>query len=105
MRTETQKKIKDNLEAYDVILLIGPVCNSEDDLAERLINSQAFHESGKKVLVLPADECEDLAELYYTYEFSDRIRMIDGNSRHGSLMNYVALGLLTEQEMVEAILR
>lgn len=105
MLNETQKKIKGYLEAYDVILLAGTGDSSDGDLAGQLLNSQAIHESGKKVLVLPADKCEDLAELYFTYEFSDRIRVIDGSRLHGSLMNYVALGLLTEQEMLESILQ
>ena len=90
---------------YDVILLVGSENSEVDDLVGRLLNSQVLKEFGKKVLVLPADRCEDLAGLYYTYEFSDRIRAIGGNCQYGSLMNFVAQGLLTEQEMFESILR
>lgn len=102
MLNETQKN---DLEVYDVVLLIGTECSDDEDLAGRFLNSQILKKSGKKVLVLPVDKCKELAELYYTYEFSDRIRMIGGNRQHGSLMNYVVHGLLTEQEMFESILR
>lgn len=105
MLNETQKAIKDKLEEYDVILLRGTECGDDEDLAVWLLNLQTIYESGKKVLVLPVDKCKDLARLYYTYEFSDRIRVIGENCQHGSLMNYVAHGLLTEQEMFESILQ
>lgn len=100
-----QKAIKDKLEEYDVILLTGTECRDDGNLADRLLNLQAFYESEKKVLVLPVGKDEDFVELYYTYEFSDRIRVIGENCQHGNLMNYVAHGLLTEQEMFESILR
>lgn len=105
MLNEIQKKQKGDLEVYDVILLTGTGYSNADDLAGRFLNSQALRESGKKVLVLPADKYENFVELYYTYEFSDRIRVIGGSRQHGSLMNYVSCGLLTEQEMFESILR
>lgn len=105
MLNETLKEIKDNLETYDVILLTGKGGSGEDNLAGWLLNSQTLHEFGKKVLVLPADKYKVLAGLYYTYEFSDKIRVVGGKNRHGGLMNYLALGLLTEQEIFEAILR
>lgn len=105
MLNEAQKQRKDNLESYDLVLLIGTECGNAGDLAERFLNSQALSESGKKVLVLPVDKYKELVELYYTYEFSDRIRMIGEYRQHGSLMNYVSHGLLTEQEMFESILR
>lgn len=105
MLNETQEKIKGYLEAYDLILLAGTGDSGDGDLAGQLLNSQALHKSGKKVLVLPADECEGLEGLYYTYEFSDRIRVAGRSRLYGSLMNYVDLGLLTEQEMLEAVLQ
>lgn len=93
------------LEVYDIILLTGTEGSGEGDLAGRLLNSQALQRSEKKVLALPADQCKDLAELYNTYEFSDRIRMLDVNRQHGSLMSFVARGLFTEEEMFESILQ
>ncbi len=96
---------RDYQELYDVILLTGTRNSDEGDLAGRLLNSQALQRSEKKVLVLTADKCKDLAGLYYTYEFSDRIRMLGVNRQHGSLMSFVAHGLLTEEEMFGSILQ
>lgn len=87
MLNKTQKKIQDKLEVYDVILLIGTWGSGDGDLAGRLLNSQALQRSEKKVLVLPAGKYKDFVELYYTYEFSDRIRVIGENCQHGNLMN------------------
>lgn len=105
MLNETPTKIKDKLEVYDVILLIGTWGSGDGDLAGRILNSQALQRSEKKVLVLPAGKYKDFVELYYTYEFSDKIRMLGENRQHGSLMSFVALGLLTEEEMFESILQ
>lgn len=105
MLDRTRKKLENALELYDVILLLRTDDRSDKELAERFLHSQAFRESGKRALLLSANECKELEELYYTYEFSDRIRMIGRDRRQGSLMNCVDQGLLTEQEMFEAILR
>lgn len=46
-----------------------------------------------------------IERLYYTYEFSDHVHLIDGNVSYGSLDNYISNGLLTELEVVKALFK
>lgn len=105
MIPDERKKIENDLNTYDLILLVdsgGP--SSVGGLLGRLLNSQAFRKSQKKILVLPSEKYPDLRLLYHTYEFSDRFRVIGRNRQYGGLLNYVDHGLLTEQEVFELIL-
>lgn len=77
--------------------------NPEDGIPAKFC-SFIRSQNRRDILVLPSDKYKALAKLYCTYEFSDRIRMMGGNRQHGSLMNYVSCGLLTEEEMFEAVL-
>lgn len=106
MASDMKEKLKNDLNTYDLILL----AESDDRLSAgglmgRLLNSQAFRDSEKKILVLPAEKYMDLVSLYHTYEFSDRFRVIGRSSQCGGLFNYVDNGLLTEQEAFELLLR
>lgn len=46
---------------------------------------------------------ERIAELYNLYEFSDEILMINSTPLYPSLFNYVKTGILTEEEMIQAL--
>lgn len=99
------KKIENDLNTYDLILLVdSDAPSSVGGLLGRLLNSQAFRKSQKKILVLPSEKYQDLSLLYHTYEFSDRFKVIGRNRQYGGLFNYVDNGLLTEQEVFELIL-
>lgn len=113
------EKVNQDLKEYDQIVLFPGdrrtgqnICTPAELPGQKLEDGilakfRSFIRSQNRwnILVLSADKCKDLAGLYYTYEFSNKIRAVGGKHQHGSLMNYVALGLLTEQEMFEAILR
>ena len=45
-----------------------------------------------------------LIGLYSLYDFTDNITMISETYQYGSLFNYVKTGILTPEEMVEALL-
>lgn len=49
-------------------------------------------------------EMREILELYYMYEFSDRVQIISSGHRFGTLLNYVDTGLLTFDEAIEAFL-
>ena len=42
--------------------------------------------------------------LYYLYEYTDDVNVIADSSQYPTLLNYVKTGLLTEDEMLEALL-
>ena len=42
--------------------------------------------------------------IYRMYDFSDKVFIISDSDQYGNLFNYVKTGILTKQEMVEALL-
>ncbi len=106
MDDEMKVKLENDLKLYDLILLVeSDDPSSVGGLMGKLLNTQAFRKSQKKILVLPAEKYGDLVSLYHTYEFSDRFRVIGRSSQYGSLFNYIDNGLLTEAEAFELLLR
>ena len=47
---------------------------------------------------------EDVLKIYRMYDFSDRILVISDSDQFGNMFNYVKNGLLSKEEMVEALL-
>ncbi len=45
----------------------------------------------------------DLGEFYRLYEYTDDICVLDDNPLYPGLLNYVKTGLLTEEELIEAL--
>ncbi len=56
------------------------------------------------ILLISDEEYYEIENMYYLYEFSDRIHIISRNSQYGSLDNYISNGLLTEEEAFLALL-
>ena len=88
------------LHEYGSIILF-PV---ENVMYKQLKNSVVCNEASKKVLILPLESNDEFISLFHTYEFSDRISVLERSSQYGTLFNYVKTGILTEQEMVDALL-
>ena len=106
MQAEMLKKLENDLQAYDLILLVkNDGTDSIGGMVGRIQNSRAFRNSKKRILVLPAEKYGELVSLYYTYEFSDKFRVIGNDRRFGGLFNYIENKLLTEEEVYELLLR
>ena len=56
-------------------------------------------------LVVSRETYTKLLQLYLTYEFSDKFRIISMDGNYGTLWNYVKTGILTHEEAVEALLK
>ena len=48
-------------------------------------------------------ELEEMISLYNTYEFSPNVLLLADSAQYGTLFNYIKLGLLTADELVEAL--
>lgn len=46
---------------------------------------------------------KDIVDMFLLYEFTDKITLLTDNPAFPSLMNYVDQGILTEQELAEAL--
>lgn len=112
--------IEKALEEFDRVILIDTRLHDQQ-LTEAFYDEDNFKGTDKKVLILSKSEekhaektewhhvseseAREILEIYYLYEFSNRIAVVTREQAFGSLWDYVATGLLTEEEMVEAILK
>ncbi|MBQ3797423.1 MAG: hypothetical protein II842_14320 [Butyrivibrio sp.] len=49
------------------------------------------------------DECFE--KYYYLYEYTDELSVIKDSLQYPSMLNYVKTGLLTKEELIEALKR
>lgn len=67
-------------------------------------NQGAVGVQGERKVVVSQEEYRYLEELYYMYEFSDRIYLLTDNNRYARLENYMLSGILTQEEVFTALL-
>lgn len=58
----------------------------------------------KQLIYIPQKDMNEVLEMYRMYEFSDKVTVISDTSQYGSLFNYIKTGILTKEEMVDALL-
>lgn len=54
--------------------------------------------------LLAREQMDRILRLYHLYEFSDKITVLSEDIQFANMINYVKVGLLTPEEMVEALL-
>lgn len=57
----------------------------------------------KYIQVISSDEMRDILRLYQMYEFTDKIIVISDNYQYPNMFNYIRQGILTEDELVDAL--
>lgn len=50
-------------------------------------------------------EDAEIMKLIYTYQFSDKVQLITRNVNYPTIFNYYETGILTEDELIEALLK
>lgn len=53
---------------------------------------------------LDEEDCTALKQLYHTYEFSDKFRILSVDGNFGTIVNYARTGLLSAEETAAALL-
>lgn len=96
---EALSELKKIINEYDLVIV------TEDEDVNRIINSEAYCHSDKKIAVLPLSEHKDWIDMYNTYEFTDKFILLQRDVNHGVLYNYVDTGIMSEEEVFEVIIR
>ena len=122
MKTEKEllEILENSLGEYDRIILVINDRASGNDLLSRLLGSEAIKKSVKKIMIMSCENREEegnytyfqisrqeekwLNELYRMYEFSDRFQILSYGGNYGNIFNYVETGLMTMEEVFEAVL-
>ncbi len=69
-----------------------------------IINFESDYEDVLKNAKAEVKEPDDaFNKYYYLYEYSDEFDVIKDDPRYPSMLNYVKTGLLTKEEMIEAM--
>lgn len=55
--------------------------------------------------IVTENEMSEILDIYHLYEFSDKLVVLSDNPIYPSILNYIHQGLLTENEVVEALVR
>ena len=98
-------ELERTVDEYDLILIIDDSDAIKSKIIEeRLRKSVAFKDSKKKVMILTSNECKEMLSVFYTYEFSDKVKVISRNKQFGGLFNLVEADLMTDEEMFQAIM-
>lgn len=75
----------------------------------KMMNIEVWHcndESikDKRIRIISKQEINEIMYLYHLYDFSDKIIVISSSDQYASMYNYIKTGILTRQEMVDALL-
>ncbi len=108
-------KVKELLEAYDQVFMVmeSHTARLMFEISKRrafkrrllVLSTLAFiGHTSIKFAKIEADEALKLQRNYYLYEFSDRFQVVSKEDQFGTLYQYVETGILTDVEMVEALL-
>ena len=62
------------------------------------------YNNNNKIKRLVQDDMNEIISIYHMYDFCDRITIVTDGLQYGNLYNYVRNGLLTKEEMVDALL-
>lgn len=71
---------------------------------EGIILADYIKDSGKQIFNITEENIEEIRQIYYMYEFTDKLLMISRKYvNYGSLYNFVKAGLLDMDEYLKAI--
>jgi len=117
--TDIIKELERYLEEEDLVILVDiPGANP---MTEMLCASEALSKTSKNVAILSTVNCpiklrrhiyrvltetemRTLLEIYRSYESSDKLILLTDSRNYGSTWNYTSNGLLSSEEMFQAML-
>ncbi len=119
MERSVVNELEKYLEECDLVILVD--IQGVDPMTEMLCRSEALFKTSKKLAILSTanfpvrsgkhiyksvteKEMRNYLEIYRSYESSDKLILLSDSRNYGSGWNYVSTGLLSVEEMFEAML-
>lgn len=107
------------LDVQDLVILID--IDKAKRIVERLCDSEAIQKTEKRLAILSTvnypkrqgnhvyvtvseKEMNEILEIYRSYESSDKLTMFADSRNYGTMWNYVDSGILTPEDVFEALL-
>ncbi len=74
-------------------------------MKRKIINFESEYDEllKKDMDIILEDLDESFEKYYYMYEYTDELSVIRDSTQYPSMLNYVKTGLLTKEEMIEAL--
>ncbi len=111
--TDTVHKLEEKINSGTRVILFD--CEDTELLyliSEKIKNSKTeiWHSTdgalvNEYLTAIKRKEMDELLEMRSLYDFSDRVSVVSDSVRYGSLFNYVKTGILTKEEMAEAVIK
>lgn len=92
---------------HDDIDILSILCDGlRDRKIENVVICQNIEESFNCEVstYVTRQEMGEILEVYRMYDFSDKVFVVSDSNQYGSIFNYVRNGIMTKQEMAEALL-
>lgn len=116
-KNELFSLLENDISIYDKVYVIPENCSKIINKFLRTVvhqrkkvkiylseNSTVQIPEGCEYKLINAVGMSELLKLYNMYEFSNRVRLIRESSQYASMFHYLSTGLLTEDELIEALL-
>ena len=93
---------------YDLVNdnILRILCKIVEDTHGRIEVWMPRRDSGsyKHIRSVSQNDFEKIVNLYYMYEFTDKLCVLLEDPIYPHMMNYVLQGIITEEELVEALM-
>lgn len=93
-------------DSDDSVLLasISSILNAQDMVKVKIWHSIETFLDSNCIVLISRKQLDNVLQLYRLYDFSDRVITVSDNFQYGSLYNYMKTGIITKEEMIEALL-
>ena len=115
-KTRARLFLEDSLRKYRRTYLISPkfmksMFDYFDGNHTEEVGSVLIITTGKEfdnvwfmpIRIVSSEEYYILRKLYFTYEFSDRFRLVEDTGKYGTMKNYIETGIITEEQAVRSL--
>lgn len=84
---------------YDDIFIMYTICYNQKD--------RGLNNSNDRIMVkqISMSDYDNIMNIYYMYEFTNKVQIIAENSPYPSIWNYFKTGLMTEKQIFEVLLQ
>ena len=114
MKKKLYRQMEKYLEEYDRVLLIADErfrgYHINVDIPYKLLvlarqDTSPSEGEAFTLKIITDEECREFIHMYHMYEFSDSFLLLGTSRNYGGLLNMVDTGMMTGDEVVEALLQ
>ena len=102
--TSGNKVIILDYDSLDIIHLLCKVLVSKNISNVEIWQSIEEKPNSEHAKYVSKEDIDNVINIYRMYDFSDKVFVVSDTDQYGSMFNYVKNGIVSKQEMVDALL-